>query len=1192
MIAMARIANVFSKVRFSMLKAFYTHVSCHEGYIIHRFIDETGERRIERVSHDFSYYLPKHDGEHTSLYGTKLTRLTTNSSIELKKKFREQPENFHGMHHADIQFINDKYKSEVNHDFKHLKIGSIDIETAIGEGFPIPERAEQEIIAITVQTIGSNITHTFTTCDYRKEHDTEYSDNNVVHVLPNEYQLLHTFIRFWFKEKYDAITGWNCVPLTNTLWLPNRIARMRDVKREQELYNSKIRRVFPITTKKVWATRLANGRIIESSSDHIFPIWNSQNVYAERAVSEIREMIKSQPVYVEQVLNRNTNEPLTWGHLIKTQISWLHERDIVVSSTNDITLTVVSEKYQPLTFASHEIISDETLWFLGWWFGHAGVDGSLAQHWNDDVVNRLRGHLGYDTEKFHSSHYWFEQLFIVDGNTKKLNVEWLSMLSRNQFLAFLAGVVDTRGSNHHGAIFLDDIRLHYVQDLSELLQWNGIFSSVSTFHLKFTCTDEHFISNVMMKDIVADQEHTWSDIYSSENRLQVIDIYETDKTVDMIDIETSTHLFISQGITTHNCKSFDIPYIIKRSEAIIGESSTRFISPIAHMIKRGYYEDRNPNNDELQYKIDGMVILDYLELYKKYSFTSQPNYKLETIAQYELNEGKVDYCGYSTLKEFYQNNPTMFIRYNIQDVLLVDKLESTLNFILLSYTLQYLAKCNTQDIFGQVKFWDCLIYSHLQSKGLITPPPNDDSDEFELEGAYVADPVLGKHRWVGSFDLTSLYPMTIKQYNMSPETIVRKSHRRDGLMEELINLQDNNELQYARKHNLALAANGAMFRTDTLGIFSEVINKLFAIRKETRAKMKELQRQGHADVRHLDAIQMAMKIAINSLYGACGNQGFRYFNPSIAEAITQSGQLAIRHIGKKLDEFLNELFKTDTSRWIYTDTDSIYFTFETFIDRIDNGKVDPYKLAHILSQFLQEVVEPFIDKSYNALAIHMNAYENAMSMKRETISLAGMWRAKKNYALLEIDNEGVIYNPMKVKTIGIETVRSTTPQFVKDALLKCYRIMLTETDKNALLGVVNQFHREYLQSDYNNISTPRGVNDIKKWLEADNKTCRSGTPFHVRASVDYNNLRAKHNLKDLPIITDGSKVNIVKLKPNNITSGGYIAYVNNIPDEFGLKEYIDYEGLYVSTFLNPLDSFAKLLSMKLVDEFDIDDFFN
>ena len=665
------------------------------------------------------------------------------------------------------------------------------------------------------------------------------------------------------------------------------------------------------------------------------------------------------------------------------------------------------------------------------------------------------------------------------------------------------------------------------------------------------------------------------------------------------------------GIVGWNIEGFDLVYMVNRFSQIVG-SQTNMLSPIHEHAYRPISKRPHPTTGKDMVKIEGLAILDYLEVFKKFDFSSPPDYKLETIAQQVIGEGKVDYGEYDNLKDFYQNNPTKFVRYNIKDVLLVNKMDNALNFLLLAYTLQYWSKCNTQDIFGQVKFWDIYIFNFCQQHSLIIPPSKNVTP-FPLEGAYVAEPKLGRHRWIVTFDLTSLYPMTLQQYNMGPETLIRGTQRRPGLLDSFIRMDDNiPELQEARQLKAAIAANGAMFSREQQSVLFMVVDELFNKRVEYKTAMKQLEKQYeqmkhdnapadelttvHNRIMALNAQQMAMKIAINSLYGALGNEGFRYYDPSIAEAITQSGQLAVQFIAHQISMFLDQELgiKKGLDRWIYTDTDSVHFCLEDFVDKITQGneaKYDRQKIVDVIDAYCKNKIEPFIAAKYQELADYMNAYQNKMHMKREVIVDRGMFRAKKNYVLQVYDNEGVRYEKPKLKTMGVETARSTTPQFVKDALLESYREMLNGTNLK-LLDKIAAFKLEYMKQPVDVIATPRGVNDMDKWIDSDG-SYKNRIPYHVRASHEFNRLIREAGLNDIPPIQNGDKVRIVAVVPRSPVDGNYIAYNGNqLPKELNLEQYVDRESLFTKTFLSPVESFTKHMGWKHIVEFSVDDFFS
>lgn len=460
--------------------------------------------------------------------------------------------------------------------------------------------------------------------------------------------------------------------------------------------------------------------------------------------------------------------------------------------------------------------------------------------------------------------------------------------------------------------------------------------------------------------------------------------------------------------------------------------------------------------------------------------------------------------------------------------------------------------------------------------------------------------------------------MCMRQYNMGPETLIRGTQRRPGLMDDFIGLKDNDEVEEARRLKAAIAGNGAMFSKEEQSILSAVVDELFGNRVKFKTEMKQLERRleeikheihvnghnpqldeeynrVHNNIMALDAQQMAMKIAINSLYGALGNEGFRYYDPSIAEAVTQSGQLAVQFIAREIAAFLDKKLgiQRGLDRWIYTDTDSVYFTLDDFVDKLTNGNESAYpkqKIVDAIDMFCKKQIEPCIKDAYARLADYMNAYDNFMSMKREVIADRALFRAKKNYIMQVYDNEGVRYETPKIKMMGVETARSTTPQFVKDALVESYKIMMNGQNQE-LLDMIAAFKLEYMKQEVDMISTPRGVNDLDKWVDSGGHY-KNRIPFHVRASHEYNRLLKEHNLKDLTPIQNGDKVRIVAILPTAPVSGNYIAYKDSLPKELDLHQFVDKETLFEKTFLSPVESFTKHLGWKHIDQFDVNDFFS
>jgi len=447
-------------------------------------------------------------------------------------------------------------------------------------------------------------------------------------------------------------------------------------------------------------------------------------------------------------------------------------------------------------------------------------------------------------------------------------------------------------------------------------------------------------------------------------------------------------------VTGWNVNGFDIPYLIRRCRYLAIDCDN--LSPWG--IINDYTKTRDtgiragvnsPKGETITtYSLSGIAILDYMELYKKFTFTARESYKLDYIAEVELNENKLN-NPYDSFKEFYTNDPQLFTEYNIHDVYLVDKLEDRLKLIVLAYTLAYKAKVNFTDVYSPVRTWDILIYNYLLDKK-ITIPFKTASKSAPFVGGYVKDPIAGYHKWVASFDLTSLYPHIIMGYNMSPETIT--DTQLYVPIDDLVNkVADTSE---AINLNLSMAGNGWCYRKDVRGFLPDLMDKLYKDRNFSKKQMLKLEQKYELtqdpalekEIARLDTLQLAIKVTLNSGYGAVTNQYFRYYDMRIGEGITISGQLASRWIARKLNEFMNKTFKSENVDYvIYSDTDSIYLTLDKFIQQYGGDK-DTSKKIELMNKFCQEIIQPYIDKSYNELAEYMNAYEQMMKMKLEVLA--------------------------------------------------------------------------------------------------------------------------------------------------------------------------------------------------------------
>ena len=461
-------------------------------------------------------------------------------------------------------------------------------------------------------------------------------------------------------------------------------------------------------------------------------------------------------------------------------------------------------------------------------------------------------------------------------------------------------------------------------------------------------------------------------------------------------------------ITGWNCNLYDIPYICRRLERVLGEKWQKSLSPWNKVNMREVYIQGRRN---LAYDILGVSILDYLDLYRKFTYTNQESYRLEHIATVELGEGKLDHSEFENFKDFYTEHWQKFVEYNIKDVDLVDRLEKKMKLLELAVTMAYDAKVNFEDVYSQVRMWDTLIYNYLKERKICVPPRQESKKDDKYAGAYVKEPIPGLYDWVVSFDLNSLYPHLIMEYNISPETLVPTRYPSISV-DKILNGEIDIDSDYC------VAANGAQYRKDIQGFLPEMMQKIYDERTIYKKKMliaksdyektgdKELQ----ADISAFNNIQMARKIQLNSAYGAIGNQYFRYFNIANAEAITLSGQLSIRWIENKMNSYINKILKTkEVDYVIASDTDSIYLNLGSLVETVFKGRE---KSDQSVLRFLEKVCdvefEKYIQNSYEALATTVNAYDQKMFMKRENIANKGIWTAKKRYILNVWNSEGCL----------------------------------------------------------------------------------------------------------------------------------------------------------------------------------------
>lgn len=619
-----------------------------------------------------------------------------------------------------------------------------------------------------------------------------------------------------------------------------------------------------------------------------------------------------------------------------------------------------------------------------------------------------------------------------------------------------------------------------------------------------------------------------------------------------------------------NNAKFDMPYLVNRIRNVLGEEYVKKLSPWGWVKERRVF---TKFGEEQLYDIQGIATIDYLELYQKHSYIPQESYKLDHVASTDIGAKKVDYSEYSSLHKFYEENFQKFVEYNVRDVELIEGLEARHGLLKMAVSLAYDSKINFSDVFGSVRLWDVIIHNELMSQGMVVDPSAHEDKSAQYAGAFVKPPHVGMHEMVASYDVKSLYPSLVVEYNISPETLrehIGVPFTVDTALETGVPLSLTKHLQ---DENLTLTANGYTWDRTTQGIFPRIIKKIMAQRDEFKAEMLKYKalyeetkdKKYEVLAQRFKVLQQVRKIQLNSLYGCMGNQYFRWFRLEAAEGITLSGQYVIRFVEHWINRTLGDIAGDSKPRVVYVDTDSNYITLADFVRDLPTTD-EKLKAVHKLCQ---EIISPEVDKAFSKIFTDLNGAEKFLFMKLETISDRGIWTAKKRYVLNMHFEEGLWFKEPKIKFTGLEAIKTSTPKVCRDIIKKAVKILLNETPEK-VIEYIREEEENYPNRSFDEIAFPRGINGVRKYSHPQT-IFTPRTPFHTKGAILYNKaLTDRKLLSSYEKIRDGDKIKISYLLMPNPIHSKVISAPGELPKELGLNPYIDYAKMFEKAVVQPL----------------------
>jgi DNA polymerase elongation subunit (family B) len=505
-----------------------------------------------------------------------------------------------------------------------------------------------------------------------------------------------------------------------------------------------------------------------------------------------------------------------------------------------------------------------------------------------------------------------------------------------------------------------------------------------------------------------------------------------------------------------------------------------------------------------------------------------------------------------------------------------------------------------------------MIYSYLFEKNIIVPPKEIKKKSDAFEGAYVKDPQVGMHKWVASFDLNSLYPHLMMQYNISPETLIEPENYTDSMRNVIMGNVSVETLLHKRVDtssliDVTITPNAQFFTTKKKGFLPKMLEEMYIDRKKYKKLMLKSKQEYEDEkdpqkkveigklVARYDNLQLAKKVSLNSAYGAMGSQYFRFYDLRMALAVTLAGQLSIRWIENKINAYMNNLLKIPGKDYVIaSDTDSIYLRLGDLVNKVYGvdtvAKMPPQKVIDFMDRVCEDKLQPYIDESYQELADYVHAFQQKMQMKREVLANKGFWTAKKRYVLNVFNSEGVAYAEPEMKVMGLEIVKSSTPTIIRERMKETVKLIIN-TDESTVQDYIDNLRKEFRTFQIEDISFPRGVNGLKEYANAVT-LYKKGTPIHVRGAILYNHYIKERNLTNkYPLIHDGEKLRFTYLKTPNPIKEDVISFPSRFPKDLNIEQYVDYETQFEKCYLEPMKTILEAIGWNFEKQNTLESFF-